>query len=665
MLRLLFLLFFIYVPIFSHAQGKILLVGGGSENYNAWSDTPYQWALDQSANKKVAIISYDAGSDPDWLADYFKSLGAVEAKNFVIASRSEANDQSMVNEIKTFDVFFFKGGDQSRYYEYYKNTLLHTEVEEKFQQGGVIGGTSAGAAIMAGISYTAENGSSYPDEAIANVFNNDITLKNDFLNILPDVITDTHFTERGRQARLMSFMAHWYLQNQEMPVGIGVDDRTALCIDENMLATAYGTGSVAIYSAASLTESDQKLIADSLHAVQLLHTHQYDLDKMQLITGSEQTLTTSDMSETGNYQVVLHSENIPGQDLLDHLFNDKTLDSAVIVSQSENGASGLITALQNYGLQHLQVITTDEKSNSEDSAALRNFIKTSRYIFFLNNNVNQLFQFLTEGPTGQLLASHIKRNGITSVLIGEDMKFAGHSFATNVTAGEYIAYDGNLQYTEGLGLLENTIIMPDTYAAGSTDYYENKVSAVLYQMVQQPLKYGIYLNRRSYLIFSQADGENILQSFGDFPAIIAELEDGKAALNSNPRSTNPNIIRDIAGFSNLTYRVISGNQVVVVGEPVASNDPPYELEEVPIPTGINLDKNMQPRLQWLESSLLVSWPVSENFSLQAFDITGQLRWQTHGFQEVEINFSSLSRGLFILKATSKRYSFRKKIMIRF
>ena len=68
-------LFFIFIIVFSIAgkaqSGKLLIVGGGSENRNAWSDAPYQWAIEKSENKKVAIISYDPGTDPSWLPEYF------------------------------------------------------------------------------------------------------------------------------------------------------------------------------------------------------------------------------------------------------------------------------------------------------------------------------------------------------------------------------------------------------------------------------------------------------------------------------------------------------------------------------------------------------------------------------------------------------------------
>ncbi|NJM94726.1 MAG: hypothetical protein HC842_08750 [Cytophagales bacterium] len=54
MCRLIFILFFCSLQSFS--QGKLLIIGGGTERSGtqAWNYLPYQWAVEQSENKKVA-----------------------------------------------------------------------------------------------------------------------------------------------------------------------------------------------------------------------------------------------------------------------------------------------------------------------------------------------------------------------------------------------------------------------------------------------------------------------------------------------------------------------------------------------------------------------------------------------------------------------------------
>lgn len=56
-----------------------MLVGGGSESNGGWSDTPYSWLVENAPNKKIGIISYSEADD--WLPNYFKGLGDVEADN--------------------------------------------------------------------------------------------------------------------------------------------------------------------------------------------------------------------------------------------------------------------------------------------------------------------------------------------------------------------------------------------------------------------------------------------------------------------------------------------------------------------------------------------------------------------------------------------------------
>ena len=54
------------------------------------------------------------------LPDYFMELGAVEAVNIRIDSRDLADQAIMLDSLNQYDGLFFKGGDQGRYYEYYK-----------------------------------------------------------------------------------------------------------------------------------------------------------------------------------------------------------------------------------------------------------------------------------------------------------------------------------------------------------------------------------------------------------------------------------------------------------------------------------------------------------------------------------------------------------------
>ena len=185
---------FLLSSILSYSQGSLVLVGGGGESNGGWSDAPYTWALDQSQNRKVAVIYYS--SSTSWIPEYFMDLGASDTAKFDIDNLTLANSQATYDSLMNYDVFFIKGGDQWDYYNTWKNTKVEDAITDKFNQGGVIMGTSAGMAILSEVVFTAENGTVYPDEALTDPYNwIDIALNDDFLGIFQGYIFDTHFVE--------------------------------------------------------------------------------------------------------------------------------------------------------------------------------------------------------------------------------------------------------------------------------------------------------------------------------------------------------------------------------------------------------------------------------------------------------------------------------------
>ncbi|MDP3831366.1 MAG: hypothetical protein Q8Q47_08855 [Ignavibacteriaceae bacterium] len=110
--RILVLLFILFNQIIL-PQGYICAVGGGSENYNSWSDAPYRWIVEKSDSGKIIILSYST-DNTSWLPNYFLSLGASEAYNKAITSKTIADLQSTYDELKTAKAVFLRCGDQLR-----------------------------------------------------------------------------------------------------------------------------------------------------------------------------------------------------------------------------------------------------------------------------------------------------------------------------------------------------------------------------------------------------------------------------------------------------------------------------------------------------------------------------------------------------------------------
>ncbi|MBD3224011.1 MAG: T9SS type A sorting domain-containing protein [Caldithrix sp.] len=279
--------FLVILPILGLAQGSLLLVGGGCEDDNSWSDEPYGWFVQQADSGK--IINIDTSPTADFYPAYFTRLGAdASSKMMQISSLSAAEDSATYKQLISAQGILIEGGDQWDYIDTWKNTLVEDALHYVFEQGGAIGGTSAGLAVLGEVVFDAKFGTVYANEAAYNPYDYHIHFTDDFLNILPNVLTDSHFHSRGRLGHLVPMLACRIQDNADTElIGIGVADKTALCIDRQNQATAYGEGSVTILSPTEESnircQGNKPVRYKHIQFDKLIHGAVYDLNQRQLI----------------------------------------------------------------------------------------------------------------------------------------------------------------------------------------------------------------------------------------------------------------------------------------------------------------------------------------------------------------------------------------------
>ena len=261
------------------------MVGGGGENYGAWSDEPYGWFVEKAGYGKIINIDVDEASD--WYPTYFESLGAnITSYNLQIATVAEANSFTVYQELLSADGIFIEGGDQWDYISTWKNTYVQSAIQSVYVNGGVIGGTSAGLAVLGEVVFDGEHGSLTSDQAAYNPYHYRVSMTDDFLNILPGVFTDSHFNDRGRLARLTVMLARRNQENEEDLLGIGVEYKTAFCVDENMIGTVYGEMVTIIHQSDSseiqCTANEPPRFTNIVFN-QLLDGDQYDLSSREFV----------------------------------------------------------------------------------------------------------------------------------------------------------------------------------------------------------------------------------------------------------------------------------------------------------------------------------------------------------------------------------------------
>ncbi|MCV9385296.1 Type 1 glutamine amidotransferase-like domain-containing protein [Reichenbachiella ulvae] len=565
MMKSFLLSLFLGISLICQAEnGKLLLIGGGAESdaENSWSDAPYTRAVELSGNKKVAIISYDFGSgDNSWLPNYFKSRGATEAVNIEIANTTEANDTQLYQQLMVYDVLFFKGGDQLKYYQYYRDSEVTRAIKDKYEQGGVIAGTSAGMAILSEVVYTADGPSVYPDQALQNVHNSDITLSNDFVNLLSGGVVDTHFAERGRFPRLLTFMGRWYLDHGDFVLGIGVDDKTALFIDENQVATVYGTGAVSFYQMDNFESIEGRPQSKNIKVRQLLHEQQIDLSSEGLQVFNSESATMKEVEHLGMKRIwISGSESVNhNQSMIESFLASNESQIVIVCKEGSVLADSYLNFLAERTEQEVLLLEVKEHSECE-GAEIRNLIRESAAFVIGDVDRADFMAFLQNDPNGKQLLKRWQSDDSFLAFVGEAATLVGETFCSNCQSDELNAYKGQLEFETGLGLLKSSIIMTETFDPSSSDFYENNTAAVLYAMVNESLHHGIYLNQKSYASLEAKGGQLVYQSAGEFSTIIVENTSTSNALANQPINASGQI-RNVVGFDRMNISLVADMEV--------------------------------------------------------------------------------------------------------
>ncbi len=182
----------------------------------------------------ASSLGFEAG---ERYREIFTGLGIGEVRPLHAMTRSQANDETYSRQLRDATGVFLTGGNQLRLSSTIGGTLLAEAVLDRFREGAVVAGTSAGASAMSShmIAFGASGGT--PKHRMAALAAG--------LGVLPNVIVDQHFQQRNRYGRLLSVIA----QNPSL-LGLGVDEDTAGVVGPDGIMEVIGRGSVTIVDGA-------------------------------------------------------------------------------------------------------------------------------------------------------------------------------------------------------------------------------------------------------------------------------------------------------------------------------------------------------------------------------------------------------------------------------
>ncbi len=216
-------------------DGALLLMGGGG-----LVDEAFRWFIQKAGGGDIVVLKAADGKSPPVAHTYGAYLhgtigGCDSVEVIAFNNREAATDPKILQAIKNADGIFLGGGKQFLYADYWKGTPVGEALDAHVRAGRPLGGSSAGLAVLGQFVYTAHVTARLTSEtAMKDPFDKSLTFENNFLHfdLMRGVITDTHFSPRGRLGRLITFVARTSAENKvDNIVGIGVDEKTAFCVD--------------------------------------------------------------------------------------------------------------------------------------------------------------------------------------------------------------------------------------------------------------------------------------------------------------------------------------------------------------------------------------------------------------------------------------------------
>ncbi|MBK8824783.1 MAG: hypothetical protein IPN58_19885 [Anaerolineales bacterium] len=189
------------------------MAGGGSEaevgEAEAWSAQLYGGLLgagDVSGDGLLRVAILSASEETEWLPEYFEWLGADEAFNWTLGDEDAVD--ALLEALSDVDGVFFKGGDQSVYYDLLAGGPFADELRRRHREGAPGRGRHERQGDDLGRLGLGRGRDSTSEELLADGRSTLLTdldgssgIKADALGLLPGGLVETHFTERGRLGR--------------------------------------------------------------------------------------------------------------------------------------------------------------------------------------------------------------------------------------------------------------------------------------------------------------------------------------------------------------------------------------------------------------------------------------------------------------------------------
>lgn len=216
--------------------GPVLLIGGAEDKFREKVILSTFAGLTGGADGHVVVISTASSLGEVATATYrdlFLGLGIGRVSGIHPEERGDADAPAAARLLADATGVFLTGGNQSRLTQVVGGTRLADAISNAHDRGVAVAGTSAGASALGAHMVAFGRPGPTPKHRMVHLAAG--------LGVVPGVVVDQHFEQRGRIGRLLALVA----QSPSL-LGIGIDEDTCAVVAPDQTLSVIGRGAVTI-----------------------------------------------------------------------------------------------------------------------------------------------------------------------------------------------------------------------------------------------------------------------------------------------------------------------------------------------------------------------------------------------------------------------------------
>lgn len=263
--------------------GPVLLIGGAEDKFRDKVILSSFAELTGGPDGHVVVISTASSLGEVATATYrdlFLSLGIGRVSGIHPEERADANAAEAVELLTGATGVFLTGGNQSRLTQVVAGTRLADALANAHDRGVPIAGTSAGASALGAHMVAFGRPGPTPKNRMVHLAAG--------LGLVPGVVIDQHFEQRGRIGRLLALVA----QSPAL-LGIGIDEDTCAVVGADRTISVLGRGAVTILDGAHVATDAYRgkgyrpLMVSGAVLHSLPSGYRFDMRARALLTGPD------------------------------------------------------------------------------------------------------------------------------------------------------------------------------------------------------------------------------------------------------------------------------------------------------------------------------------------------------------------------------------------